>query len=216
MKKSMYSLILMDDVVREIDALARQQNTNRSNMVNQILAEYVSLVTPEKRISNIFSYIESLLGSNTFDSFVEPHERTMSIKSSLNFKYRPTIRYEVELYRTPDRTIGELKIIFRTQSAALLLQLSDFFTLWTRMEQIYLGDYFRQNPVRYELDNGKFTRTFCIPNDKEYDTEEIAKAISDYIKIFDEIIKEYLSGRYESVAEIENRYLQYLNESEII
>ena len=63
----MYSLILMDDVVREVDALAKQQNTNRSNMINQILAEYVSLVTPEKRINNIFTYIESFLGNNTFN-----------------------------------------------------------------------------------------------------------------------------------------------------
>ena len=212
----MYSLILMDDVVREVDALAKQQNTNRSNLINQILAEYVSLTTPEKRINNIFTYIESLLGSNTFNSFVEPHERVMSVKSSLDFKYRPTIRYEVELYRTSDQTIGELKIVFRTQSADLLLRLSDFFELWTRMEQIYLGDYFRKNPVQYSFDNGKFVRTFCVPYGKEYDTEEIAKAISDYIKVFDEIIKNYLAGNYSGVPEIENRYLQYLNESVII
>ena len=216
MKKSMYSLILMDDVVREVDALAKQQNTNRSNLINQILAEYVSLVTPEKRINNIFTYIESLLGKNTFNSFIEPHERTMSVKSSLDFKYRPTIRYEVELYRTSDQTIGQLKIVFRTQSGDLLLRLSDFFELWARMEQIYLGEYFRKNPVKYSFDNGKFVRTFCVPVGKEYDAEEIARAISDYIKVFDEIIKNYLSGAYDSVTEIENRYLRYLNESVII
>ena len=50
LQKSLYSLMLMDDVVREIDRLALQQNTNRSNFINQILAEYVSLMTPEKRI----------------------------------------------------------------------------------------------------------------------------------------------------------------------
>lgn len=54
LQKSLYSLMLMDDVVREIDRLALQQNTNRSNFINQILAEYVSLMTPEKRIGNIF------------------------------------------------------------------------------------------------------------------------------------------------------------------
>ena len=50
MNKSMYSLILMDDVVREIDKIALRMNTNRSNLVNQILAEYASMMTPEKRI----------------------------------------------------------------------------------------------------------------------------------------------------------------------
>ena len=35
LQKSLYSLMLMDDVVREIDRLALQQNTNRSNFINQ-------------------------------------------------------------------------------------------------------------------------------------------------------------------------------------
>ena len=61
LQKSLYSLMLMDDVVREIDRLALQQNTNRSNFINQILAEYVSLMTPEKRIGNIFKNIEALI-----------------------------------------------------------------------------------------------------------------------------------------------------------
>ena len=93
MQKSLYSLILMDDVVREIDAIARKQNTNRSNLINQILAEYVSMVTPEQRIYNIFNCIDNLLGHNAFDSYIEPNESTMSLKSSLNYRYRPTIRY---------------------------------------------------------------------------------------------------------------------------
>lgn len=216
MQKSLYSLILMDDVVEKIDALAQSQNTNRSNLINQILAEYVSLVTPEKRINNIFNYIDSLLGDNTFNSFIEPHERTMSVKSSLDYKYRPTIKYEVELYRTSEKALGELKIVFRTQSAELLYRLSDFFRLWTRMEQIYLKNYYKNDVIRYSFENGRFTRTFSIPNGKLYTNEEIARAISDYIKMFDDLIKGYLTGAYRSGIELENRYIDYLNNSTII
>ena len=86
MKKSLYSLILTDDVVKEVDSLAKERNTNRSNLINQILAEYVSFTTPEKRINDIFTYIDSLLNANTFNSFIEPYERTMSVKSSLEYK----------------------------------------------------------------------------------------------------------------------------------
>lgn len=212
MRKSMYSLMLMDDVVREVDALARAQNTNRSNLINQILAEYVSLVTPEKRINSIFNYIDGLLGGNVFNSFIEPHERTMSVKSSLDYKYRPTIKYEVELYRTTEKTIGELKIIFRTQSNELLYRLSDFFNLWTNMERVYLNNA----DIEYSFENGKFTRSFSVPYGKFYTNEETAQAISDYIKMFDDIIKGYLTGRYSTVTDIENRYLSYLNNSIII
>lgn len=215
MQKSLYSLILMDDVVREIDAIARKQNTNRSNLINQILAEYVSMVTPEQRIYNIFNCIDNLLGHNAFDSYIEPNESTMSLKSSLNYRYRPTIRYLVELYRTGENASGELKIIFRTQSQELLFRLAEFFELWTKMEKIYLKDYSAQT-INYSFENGKFTRTFAMPRDRVYDNEETARAISDYIRMFDDIVKGYLTGAYMSFAEMENRYLQYLNGSVVI
>ena len=44
MKKSVYSLVLMDDVVDAIDKLAYSMNTSRSNLINQILAEKVSYI----------------------------------------------------------------------------------------------------------------------------------------------------------------------------
>lgn len=53
MKRSTYSLILMDDVVAAIDRLAAQQGTSRSNLINQILAEHVSCVTPEQQMRQI-------------------------------------------------------------------------------------------------------------------------------------------------------------------
>ena len=39
MKKSVYSLVLSDNVVRAIDDLAYKMGTNRSNLINSILAE---------------------------------------------------------------------------------------------------------------------------------------------------------------------------------
>lgn len=54
MGKSVYSLVLMDDIVAAVDRLAYQQGTSRSNMVNRILAEYVQMDTPENRIPHDF------------------------------------------------------------------------------------------------------------------------------------------------------------------
>ena len=61
MKKSVYSLVLSDDVVEAVDRAAYQNGLSRSAMVNQILADYVSYTTPEKRMREIFSQVESLL-----------------------------------------------------------------------------------------------------------------------------------------------------------
>ena len=60
MKKSVYSLVLSDDVVEAVDRAAYQNGLSRSAMVNQILADYVSYTTPEKRMREIFSQVERL------------------------------------------------------------------------------------------------------------------------------------------------------------
>ena len=61
MSKSVYSLVLRDEIVEKLDRLAYSRNTNRSSLINQILAEYVSYVTPEKRMRDIFDRLEDLL-----------------------------------------------------------------------------------------------------------------------------------------------------------
>ena len=39
LKKTLYSLMLNEEVVREVDVLAHRLGTSRSNLINQILAE---------------------------------------------------------------------------------------------------------------------------------------------------------------------------------
>ena len=120
MKKTLYSLVLNDEVVREVDALAHRMGTNRSNLINQILAEYVNYTTPEQRINQVLSTIEELMApSRDLVPFFSPNSYTMSLKSSLEYKYRPTVKYEVELYRGAGDSIGELTVLFRTQSMTL-------------------------------------------------------------------------------------------------
>ncbi len=212
MKKSMYSLMLAEDVVSEIDKLAREKSTNRSNLINQILADYVSLTTPEKHVQNIFDIIESMIGgSGNFMLYSQPNDMTMSIKSSLQYHYRPTIRYEVEMYRTPKETIGQLKIIYRTQSPELLVELTRFFKIWIQLENIYIKHFFTKDAISYGMENGRFLRTFAVPNDSDYSEQQIGNAISNYIATFDEMLKGYLSGQFRSSQDIENRYIQYLN-----
>ncbi len=53
--------MLNDEVVREVDALAHRLGTNRSALINQILAEYVNYTTPERRINDVLSTIEQLM-----------------------------------------------------------------------------------------------------------------------------------------------------------
>ena len=140
MKKTLYSLMLNDEVVREVDQLAHSLGTNRSNLINQILAEYVNYTTPERRINDVLSAIEQLMApSRELVPFFAPNSFSMSLKSSLEYKYRPTVKYEVELHRGGGESIGELSVVFRTQSASLIASMTEFFRLWKRIEDLHLA-----------------------------------------------------------------------------
>ena len=210
MKKNMYSLILAEDVVNAIDKLAEEENTNRSNLINEILAEYVSVTTPEKRINDVFHGIEDLFKQLTGQQvYYQQHDNTLSIKSALEYRYRPTIRYEVELYRTQGGTVGELKVNFRTQSPQLLNRLTEFFALWTRLEELYVARYFEGAEINYTLDETRWTRTLKVPRNTLYGQVELSRAITDYVRTFDRLMKKRLSGA--AATEIENDYLDALN-----
>ncbi len=211
MEKSLYSLMLMDDVVREVDKLAFRRGTNRSNLVNQILAEYLSMTTPEKRIGNIFRYIENVMNRDSgIVPFVDENARTMLMKSSLEYKYRPTIKYEVELYKIPRGAIGELTVIFRTQSDALIGSVNRFLELWMSLEEHYLTKYFQGDPGDYRVGDGKFIRGIHLRSDRDYSDESVGDTISAYIRLFDELIKGYLGGGYDA-DDIERKYVDALN-----
>lgn len=209
--------MLGEEIIRAVDKLAEENNTNRSNMINQILAEHLSLTTPEKHVRSIFEEIDRIIGRNQdYNLYFEPNDMTISIKSSLKYHYRPTIRYEVEMYRIPEQTIGQLKIIFRTTSSDLLLELTRFFKIWMQLENIYISHFFTRDAIEYGMESGKFRRTFALPHDSVYSETQIGEAISNYISAFDDILKDYLCGNFGSTQEIEHRYLQYLNSGALI
>ena len=107
MKKSTYSVVLSDRVVAEIDRLAYRKGTNRSSMINEILAGYVSMTTPEQRISRIFSDMAAVLyPGEVFRELAPPTPSVMSMRAALAYKYNPTVRYTVELFRDPGATHG--------------------------------------------------------------------------------------------------------------
>ena len=213
MKKTLYSLMLSEDVVREVDALAHRMGTNRSSLINQILAEYVGYTTPERRISDVLSAVEQLLApSRELVPFFAPNSLSMSLKSSLEYKYRPTIKYEVELYRSGGESIGSLSVVFRTQSTALIAAMTEFFRLWKGIEDAHLAPATGAR-IDYALYDGKFLRSIAVP-ERDCSAEELAGALSEYIQLFDRLMKGYLSGRFDA-HEVEAAYYAHMLQAKL-
>ena len=213
MKKTLYSLMLNEDVVREVDTLAHRMGTNRSALINQILAEYVNYTTPERRINDVLSAIDALMQpSRELVPFFAPNSFSMSLKSSLEYKYRPTVKYEVELYRGLEESIGQLSVVFRTQSMALIQAMTEFFRLWKQIEDTHLRPLTGAH-IDYALYDGKFVRSIAAP-DKDCSTDELAQALSEYIKLFDKLMKAYLAGRLDA-HDVEAAYFSQMRSAPI-
>lgn len=217
MKKSVYSLVLMDDVVEAIDKMAYSMNTSRSNLINQILAERVSYVTPEMRMRDIFSRIEQLMDSR-FQLLEQPSDAMMSVKSPLKFKYKPTIKYSVELFRSFEGGVGRLKVSFRTQSRQLIDAINRFFDYWHRLENKYLCNVF-SGGVPWKISYVNFSREFYAPEPSALTDDEIADAIGSYIFLLDECIKIFFEriDAHESAEKlIEQKYCEHLKKGLVI
>ena len=161
MNKSVYSLVLADEIVQEIDRLAYEASASRSAMINQILAEYVRFTTPEKRMREVFSAIEHMLLGSVFEPQLQPSESMFSLRSALDYKYNPSVRYSVELYQNARPVLGELRVSVRSQNSALVLAMLQFFKLWTRIETAYIGH------VECAMEDGRYLRKLRIIGGKQ-------------------------------------------------
>ena len=213
MNKSLYSLILSDGVIREIDRLAYKSGTNRSNMINQILAEYVSFTTPEMRMGRIFSALEEmLLAGDNFQRLVNNSVSVMNLRSSLDFKYNPSVKYTVELNTAEDGDIGSLKVSMRTQNSALITYMMEFYKLFAKMESLYVKG------TEYYLENDKFVRKLKLRAKRPVSADELGTVIGEYIRVFDNCMKSYfynINDIQRAYYEIEHIYIAYLRANEV-
>ena len=206
MKKSVYSLVLSDDVIAAVDRAAYQNGLSRSAMINRILAQAVSYTTPEQRMSEIFSQVERLLNGEVFQSLTQPSDSMMSLRSALAYKYNPNVRYSVELY--PDRPgEGELRVSLRSQSSALILYLGQFFRLWAKIEQAYVGG------ADCVIQDGKYARRLKLPARVSH--REQGAVLAGYIRAMEQGLRAFfhsLDDPRQAAASVEQAYQNYLKQ----
>ena len=191
LEKSIYSLVLSDSVVDAVDDMARAAGVSRSAMINQILAERVAYTTPEMRLREILSAVQRSMNEGFF-LMEQPTGNSLSCRTSLKYRYKPTVRYSVEIFTHGGRKAGELKVAFRTQNAQLISDLMGFFRCWAALEQRYIAPRLSQD-ILYTIDDGRFTRTLNMPRADITDSE-LGEAVADYMAMFDAAMKEYFAA----------------------
>ena len=188
MSKSVYSIVLNDDVVSAVDLMALRLGTNRSSLINQILAERLQVITPERRIQDIFESIFDLMDERFIRDTTAGS--ALALRSSVAYKYKPTVRYSVELMRTPaGGQIGNLKISFRTRSQAFMQMLSDFYTMWISTEYSHC-----KREIKYSADSDRLIRAIYFPKgEKSISSEQLGVLIGEYVKAFDKALNSFFA-----------------------
>ena len=190
LNKNIYSLVLSDEVVEAVDRLAHAAGISRSAMINQILAERVAYITPEMRLNNVMTALQDAMNEG-FSFFEQPSVGTLSCRTALKYRYKPTVRYSVELNTRGGRKTGELKVSFRTQNAQLISDLTGFFRCWAALEQHYISSRLSQD-ISYTIENGRFTRALALPYGSTSD-ELLGAVVADYMAMFDGAMKQYFA-----------------------
>ena len=188
LKKNIYSIVLTDNVIRAVDAEAYRLGTNRSNLINQILAEHLSCVTPEMRMREIFDAAEMLLHKNML-LMQQNSPSVLMFRAALQYKYRPTVNYKVELERSPAVYMGTLKVQIRTQNQALINMFSEFFRLVEALERETAAEL---GVECYAADtaDGCFVRR--LVNNPQLEDEAKGGIIGNYINMLNKYLNDYL------------------------
>ncbi|MBO4323698.1 MAG: hypothetical protein J5836_03450 [Clostridia bacterium] len=210
MSKSVYSVILNDELVAELDRVAYKNGVSRSAMIDKILSGYLTVETPAVKMESIFSQMERLIGEWSGLRFInQPHLAMASVQSALTYRYNPTVKYSVELYPGSD-DLGEVKISLRTQNSALIALMEDFYKFFIYLERKYLGER------EYTYENYRFTRVMKTPSVSAAETGE---GIAYFVRSFNYLLNGYFSGLDNlSVTKelLENKYREEIAKNIIV
>ncbi len=213
-KKSVYSITLLDEVVGRIDRLAYMNNTSRSGMINRILADYLRMATPEIRQRSIFDSLDRLISADEdFRVRSRESESLFAIKSSLRFKYNPSVRYAVALYREMGEFFGELRVVLRTQNAGLVAAFDEFLSVWSGVEKVFC-----EKGASASGGGGRYTRRLRVP-DGAADEEAIGRAAASYIRLFQSALSLYfenINDRRRAIAAVSELYREYARKTSAI
>lgn len=207
LNKNVYSIVLTDNVIRAVDEEAYRLGTNRSNLINQILAERLSCITPEMRMRTIFDAVSELVDSACIRQ--QQSEAVMKLRTALEYKYRPTVSYRLELERIPSDYLGRLKINIRTQNAELRNFFAAGFAHFASIEKgVELSRGRGGGRLIWSVSDSGCVRYFLNPKDVSDDMK--GEALGNYIALLTKAVKFYFAD----TDSIEALRVLYKNEYE--
>lgn len=205
MAKSVYSLVLSDDIVEAIDAMAARLGQSRSGLINHILAEYASLSTPESRMGEVARAAQQALEAAALRSSLSAGG-TLTLTRALRYKYNPSLRYVVELYDGRG-DLAELRVGLRSQNGDLLGYLETFFALWRKLEEAHLPEV---PPAPAACEDHRYRRTLRSPPG-QLSRQEAGRAIAGYVARMDSCVRVFFANLHDAGEAVRSTEAAYLD-----
>ncbi|MEG0309326.1 MAG: hypothetical protein RR604_00315, partial [Eubacterium sp.] len=207
MKKSVYSLMLFDEIVEKIDQLAYVNNTNRSQLINDLLAERIGLETPEQKIQKILEQLNENFSDTLSVSQINKNS-SIQFGKSLKYKYRPKIRYSYEFTSNNGEKYAVLKVSSRTKSDDLNDHFDHFFK---KIGEIEERNQDGEEETTEKITNHKFVKAFEKKGSVMDDVGEVSNYLTDYLKMIDSAMNTYFANMEDQNLdqELEDIYNQF-------
>ncbi len=206
MGKQVYSLVLNDEVVAAVDALAAQRGYSRSALVNHVLAEFANVTSPQKRASQIFEAIQQAVEGGGLRPFAQSGE-SLTLRTALSYKYNPALSYTVEL-RENSLKSGQLRVVLRSQNEDVLTYFKQFLDIWDALEKKHLMSYLINQgqtlgPKRYQR-----TLRFSA---LQLENNEIGRLVANYIGLMDGCLKVFFQNIDDTARASKEAELEYVS-----
>lgn len=199
MTKSIYSLLLSDEIVQKLDESAKENGLSRSAMADYVLSCYLGCVNDDADKRNVWAQTERILSSVSHMKFVNNAQTDMAqIVTDLPFKYNPKVVYRLQLSQR-EGVIAVVSLNTRTQNERLSALLVDFYKRLAVLEMQFLKN------VSAACEGGKYV---SVLYGKPSGTEQTAYEIAEYVYTLDEMLKLWICGNEAHAAQIFCNYVR--------
>lgn len=210
MSKQIYSLVLSEQVVEKVDREALIRGISRSQIINDLLCQSFGVWTPDLKMNRVMDLMtEAFRDLDNLQMVSATHGNTLQLRTSVSYKYKPKLKYVLEMSGKSQPLLANLRIYSRTTSEPFLQCLVMFFGFISDFEESIAPQIGLRQVLStgYAYEDNKFVKRFeCDWTTTDVGAEAIAAYLISYIQFLDETLKMYFDN-YGNWAYIEQQTL---------
>lgn len=200
MSNKMYSLMLMEEVIKEIDRLAYDKRTNRSQLINEILAEKIGYQTENALLKNYKDMVlRQMDGRSAWQRTSHDTEQNVQVRTFLPYKYNPSIVYRLDFEMVDNRRMTVIRLFSRSSASLFIENLNNFFLKINQAELAYLKKMGVYKYINVSDEKNELYFVRYLPTDwmDEKNHKKDAEKIFAYLAAIDETLKRYFDELFE-------------------